>query len=108
MQRDGLMHRYRWPLYVPWWANVLTIYRDKYREGLRYGVGCTRRACDDFNGLGEGYSQPVALLLDEGHKTEDAANRAGYRYFTDVASFQSYVQHETLTTQEEEGDLSRP
>jgi len=48
------------------------------------------------NGLQEGLSQPVALLLDEGRGTEEAVNRAGYRYFTDVDSFKHYVQTEIL------------
>jgi Protein of unknown function DUF262 len=47
-------------------------------------------------GLQEGYSQPVALLIDEVHEVEEAANRAGYRYFTDVEGFRSYVQREIL------------
>jgi hypothetical protein len=47
-------------------------------------------------GLQEGYSQPVALLLDEGQEVEEVANRAGYRYFTDVESFRTYVLHEIL------------
>ncbi len=48
------------------------------------------------NGLQEGYSQPVALLIDEERETEEAANKAGYRFFTDIESFRSYVQHEIL------------
>lgn len=48
------------------------------------------------NGLQEGLSQPVALLIDEGDETENAANRAGFRYFTDVASFKRYVEREVL------------
>ena len=48
------------------------------------------------SGLQEGYSQPVALLIDESQETEEAANRAGYRYFTDVHAFRAYVQQEIL------------
>lgn len=48
------------------------------------------------NGLQEGLSQPVALLIDEGDETEDAANRAGFRYFTDLQSFKHYVEREIL------------
>ena len=48
------------------------------------------------NGLQEGYSQPVALLLDKGKEVEEAANLAGYRYFTDMAPFKQYVQREIL------------
>ena len=48
------------------------------------------------SGLQEGYSQPVALLIDESQETEEAANHAGYRYFTDVDAFRTYVQQEIL------------
>ena len=48
-----------------------------------------------------GYSQPVALLLGEGRETEEAANRAGYRYFTDVEIFHRYVQQEILAIRAE-------
>ena len=48
------------------------------------------------SGLQEGYSQPVALLIDESQETEEAANRAGYRYFTDVDAFRTYVRQEIL------------
>lgn len=52
------------------------------------------------NGLQAGLSQPVALLIDEGRKTEEAANRAGYRYFTDIVSFREYVLREILAIDE--------
>jgi len=48
------------------------------------------------NGLQEGYSQPVALLIDEGKETEEAANKAGYRYFIELDAFRAYVVHEIL------------
>jgi hypothetical protein len=48
------------------------------------------------NGLQEGLSQPVALLIDEGPETIDTANRAGYRYFTDAEEFRDYVLQEIL------------
>ncbi len=47
-------------------------------------------------GLQSGLSQPVALLIDEGQETEEAANRAGYRYFTNPETFRSYVRSEIL------------
>ena len=50
------------------------------------------------DGLQEGLSQPVALLIDEGQETEEAANMAGYRYFTDPVAFRSYVQKEILAS----------
>lgn len=48
------------------------------------------------DGLQEGLSQPVALLVDEDAATEEAANRAGFRYFTNIEAFQDYVRHEIL------------
>jgi hypothetical protein len=51
------------------------------------------------NGLQEGYSQPVALLIDEERETEEAANKVGYRFFKDIESFRSYVQQEILALQ---------
>ena len=48
------------------------------------------------DGIQEGLSQPVALLLDEGSDVEEAANDAGFRYFTSVKSFKRYVQQEVL------------
>ncbi len=48
------------------------------------------------NGMQEGYSEPVALLLNEGKETEQAANKAGFRFFTDVEDFKEYVQREIL------------
>ncbi len=44
------------------------------------------------NGLQEGYSQPVAVLIDESREIEEVTNRAGYRYFTDLETFEDYVQ----------------
>ena len=51
------------------------------------------------DGHQEGLSQPVALLIDEGRETEEAVNRPGYRYFTDVDSFRHYVESEILATE---------
>ncbi len=48
------------------------------------------------DGLQAGFSQPVALLIDEGFETIDAVNRAGYRYFTDPEEFRDYVLQEIL------------
>ncbi len=47
-------------------------------------------------GLQEGLSQPVALLIDEGPTTLNAANTAGFRFFTSVDTFQRYVEQEIL------------
>jgi hypothetical protein len=48
------------------------------------------------NGLQEGYSDPVALLLDDPTEAHEAANSAGYRYFTDAEAFRDYVEREIL------------
>lgn len=48
------------------------------------------------NGLQEGYSQPVVLLIDESREIEEIVNRAGYLYFTDMDAFRRYVQQEVL------------
>jgi hypothetical protein len=48
------------------------------------------------NGLQEGYSQPIALLIEEGRETEEIVNGAGYRYFTDAEAFRTYIETEIL------------
>ena len=48
------------------------------------------------NGLQEGLSQPVTLLLDEGPEIEDVANQSGYRFFTSVENFKEYATREVL------------
>ena len=53
------------------------------------------------NGLQEGYSQPVALLIDEGQDVRKAASQAGFRYYTDFESFKAYVEDEVLASKQE-------
>ena len=48
------------------------------------------------NGLQEGLSQPVALLIDEEIEVERLANREGFRTYTNIASFKQYIQQEIL------------
>ena len=48
------------------------------------------------NGLQEGYSQAVALLIDEDKKVRESASQAGFRYYTDVDAFKVYVASEVL------------
>ena len=48
------------------------------------------------NGLQEGLSQPVALLIDEPIEVEEAVNRAGFTFFTSVKAFRGYVKREIL------------
>ena len=52
------------------------------------------------DGLQEGLSQPIVLLLSEGPEVEDIANQAGYRFFTSVETFQEYVKREVLALEE--------
>jgi len=52
------------------------------------------------DGLQEGLSAPVALLLNEPKATENAANHAGYRFFTDVEEFRTYVKREILVDED--------
>lgn len=48
------------------------------------------------NGLQEGLSQPVVLLMGESLAAEEAANSAGYRFFTGVDAFKQHVRAEVL------------
>jgi len=48
------------------------------------------------NGLQEGLSDPVALLIDEGPETTSVANSVGYRFFTSVNDLKQYVNREVL------------
>lgn len=50
------------------------------------------------NGLQEGLSQPVALLIDEPIEVEEAVNRAGFLFFTDLKSLRGYVKREILAS----------
>jgi hypothetical protein len=54
------------------------------------------------DGLQAGLSEPVALLIDEPAETHEAANRAGFRFFTDVENFRAYVLQEILASGEDE------
>ena len=48
------------------------------------------------NGLQQGLTAPVALLIDEPQETEAAANQAGFRFFTEPDSFRAHVEREIL------------
>ena len=48
------------------------------------------------NGLQEGYSHPVAFVIDADRALEHAMNKAGYLCFTGLAEFQEYVSREVL------------
>lgn len=49
------------------------------------------------SGIQAELSQPVTLLLNEPAETLQVASQAGFRCFTSVADFQSYVKAEVLT-----------
>lgn len=51
------------------------------------------------DGLQLGLSQPVVILLNESPEAEEAANRAGFRFFTDIGEFKRYVLQEILATE---------
>jgi hypothetical protein len=52
------------------------------------------------DGVQPGLSQPVAILINESSETLEIATAAGFRCFTDVESFLSYVSQEILGTLE--------
>jgi len=47
-------------------------------------------------GIQQGYSQPVVLLIDEESEVEKRVNQAGYRFFTSPEDFQTYIRNEIL------------
>ncbi len=49
------------------------------------------------DGLQAGYSQPVAVLVDENSNIEEIVNAAGFRFFTDIDAFRRYVEREILS-----------
>lgn len=51
------------------------------------------------NGIQEELSQPVAVLLNESGETLSLASKAGFRCFTAVDEFKTYVQSEILANQ---------
>lgn len=48
------------------------------------------------NGLQEGLSDPVAVLIEEADDVKEIAQRAGFRYFTTPEAFRQYVEHDIL------------
>lgn len=55
------------------------------------------------NGLQEGYSDPVALLLGEEQETLQLANDHGFRHFTSAEAFKRYAESEVLALAAEDG-----
>lgn len=66
---------------------------DQYFELADAATGETLAVFDLAwpSGIQEGLTQPVTLLLNETTETEEAANAAGFRYFTSAAAFKEYV-----------------
>ena len=52
------------------------------------------------NGLQEGLSAPVTLLIDEDAEVEEIANRCGFRFFTSPDAFRAYVERRILASSE--------
>ena len=48
------------------------------------------------NGLQEGLTQPVTLLIDESDEVKGIVQQAGFRYFVDGEAFRQYVEREVL------------
>lgn len=48
------------------------------------------------NGLQHGFSQPVAVLLNEPPETLTAASAHGFKFFTSVAAFKAHVERDAL------------
>ena len=90
---------------------VVEIFNKVNSGGTKLSKGdlALARICADWpNGLQQGYSQPVALLINESDDTEAVANRAGFRFFTELDTFQAYVQNEILALEESETNTSEP
>ncbi|PTA67628.1 GmrSD restriction endonuclease domain-containing protein [Deinococcus arcticus] len=83
------------------WLNALQLPEGDSRYELTSEQGEVLATLDLAwpNGLQEGLSQPVALLLDETDETHSAVNQAGYLYFTDVSSFKAYVERNVLAVE---------
>jgi hypothetical protein len=50
-------------------------------------------------GIQEGLTQPVAILLEEPLEAEQVANHAGYLFFTSVEEFKTYARSHSLVEQ---------
>lgn len=52
-------------------------------------------------GVQEGLSRPVAILLDEPDEVEEIVNQFGYLYFTNLERFYNYIEQEILSPADE-------
>ncbi len=57
------------------------------------------------SGLQERLSEPVALLIGEEKETLEAANKAGFSYFTDIDDFKRYVREKILVFEPHPGRI---
>ena len=76
------------------WMEELGLPRGVLAFDLANGTHETQQAVSDLawpNGIQEGLSQPVALLLNESHETLIPVHHAGFRYFTSIQEFKEYV-----------------
>jgi hypothetical protein len=53
------------------------------------------------DGLQTGLSEPVAVLINEGITVLEAASSAGFRCFTDIEEFKTYIQSDILVMESE-------
>ena len=51
-------------------------------------------------GIQPGFSQPVALLINEGKEVEEIVNQKGYLFFTTVDDLKKYIEIEILAIEE--------
>ncbi len=56
------------------------------------------------NGVQQGLTQPVAVLIDEGKDVKEAASDAGFRCFSSPHGFRRYVKLEILNQPDTEDD----
>ena len=57
------------------------------------------------NGVQQGLTQPVAVLIDEGKDVKEAASDAGFRCFSSPHGFRRYVKLEILNQPDTEDDV---
>ncbi len=85
-------------------ANVIAWVAEK---GLREGTVNHELIDNDGNvvamidlawpqGIQQGLSEPIALLLNESAETQSIVGKSGYRYYTDVEEFKQYITNNYL------------
>lgn len=82
------------------WVEAQGLPRGQLAYGYTDPATGEQRAVFDLtwpDGLQEGLSQPVAVLLNEESETLALASSAGFRFFTSTNSFRNYVNREILS-----------